>query len=338
MVTRLVDWTARTGYHPFVIVAIFVVLGLSLGYVLGGIFGREFWRLQEHAERRLRDMAPADIILAAVGLTAGLVIAWLASVPLRLLEPAWLALLATALLFGLLGWAGAWISLVKKRDFAKALPSLDAAEDPALGSSGWKILDTSAVIDGRFADLMRLGLLEGELRVPRFVLSELHTLSDSADDIRRARGRRGLDLLAQLNQGQGGGVAVLEADYADIPDVDNKLLRLAVDTGAALITVDHNLTSVARVRDIVALNLNEIASAMRPVYLPGERMRLRVVKEGKEPGQGVGYLEDGTMVVVAGAKNRVGSDADVEVTSVLQTAAGRMVFSRLLVEEGSTDG
>lgn len=336
-VTRLVDWTAQTGYPPYVIIATFIVLGSSVGYVFGGIFGREFLRVQERAEKRLRDMAPVDIVLGAIGLTAGLVIAWLASVPLRPLEPVWLSFMTTGLLFGLLGWTGVWVALVKKRDFARALPTLEDAEHANRARGAPKILDTSAVIDGRFVDLLRLGILEGELRVPRFVLSELHTLADSPDDTRRARGRRGLDLLARLNQGPGGGVAVLEADYPDTPDVDNKLLRLADDMGAAMLTVDHNLTSVARVRGIGALNLNEIASAMRPSHLPGERMRLRVTKEGKEPGQGVGYLEDGTMVVVAGARERVGSDADVEVTSVLQTSSGRMVFSRLLGEAGATD-
>ncbi|HET6497624.1 MAG TPA: TRAM domain-containing protein, partial [Coriobacteriia bacterium] len=282
-------------------------------------------------------MAPVDIVLGAIGLTAGLVVAWLSSVPLRLLEPAWLSLATTGLLFGFLGWVGAWVALVKKRDFAKALPTLDNRERASPECGTTKVLDTSAVIDGRFADLVRLGMLEGEIRVPRFVLSELHTLADSADDTRRARGRRGLDLLARLNQGADRGVEVLDADYPDTPDVDNKLVRLASDMGAVVLTVDHNLTSVARVRGIDALNLNEVASAMRPNHLPGERIRLRVIREGKEPGQGVGYLEDGTMVVVAGAKERVGTDADVEVTSVLQTSAGRMVFSRLLTEEGGAD-
>jgi rRNA-processing protein FCF1 len=191
-----------------------------------------------------------------------------------------------------------------------------------------KVLDTSAVIDGRFVELRELGLLEGEMRVPRFVLGELHTLADSADDMRRARGRRGLDLLARLKDVESQRVEVFEADFPDIPDVDNKLLRLAAETGAVVLTVDHNLTSVARVRGVGVLNLNEVASAMRPNHLPGERIRLRVAKEGKEPGQGVGYLEDGTMVVVAEGRDRIGRDADVEVTSVLQTSAGRMIFSR----------
>ncbi|MBE0417843.1 MAG: hypothetical protein IBX63_08750, partial [Coriobacteriia bacterium] len=182
--------------------------------------------------------------------------------------------------------------------------------------------------------------VEGDLRVPRFVLGELHILSDSADDTRRARGRRGLDLLSRLRDEDSRRVEVFEADYPDIPDVDNKLLRLAAETGATVLTVDHNLTSVARVRGVAVLNLNEVASAMRPNHLPGERIRLRIAKEGKEQAQGVGYLEDGTMVVVADGRDHVGGEADVEVTSVLQTSAGRMIFSRFLGqpdESGDTD-
>lgn len=334
-VSGLVDWSDQTGYPPYVVIIIFIILGSSVGYVLGGIFGRELVLAQRRAERRLQDMAPVDIVLGVGGLMVGLAVAWLASVPLRLLEPVWLSLVTTALLFLLLGWAGLRIAFLKKRDFARALPALSEI-DEACEEGTVKVLDTSAVIDGRFVELRELGLLEGELRVPRFVLGELHTLADSADDMRRARGRRGLDLLARLKDVESQRIEVFEADYPDIPDVDNKLLRLAAETGGMVLTVDHNLTSVARVRGVGVLNLNEIASAMRPNHLPGERIRLRVAKEGKEPGQGVGYLEDGTMVVVAEGRDRIGSAADVEVTSVLQTSAGRMIFSRLL--ESGDDG
>lgn len=336
-VTRLVDWSEQTGYPPYVVIIIFIILGLSIGYVLGGIFGRELASAYRSAEKRLQDTEPADIVLAVVGLVVGLVIAWLASVPLRLIEPGWLSLTSTVLLFILLGSLGVRIAFIKKSDFSRAMPMLaHSAEEARSGSV--KVLDTSAIIDGRFAELRDLGLLEGELRVPRFVLGELHTLADSSDDTRRARGRRGLDLLARLREGDSGRIEVFEADFPEVPDVDNKLLALAAQLEAAVLTVDHNLTSVGRVRGVDMLNLNEIATAMRPNHLPGERIRLRIVKEGKEPGQGVGYLEDGTMVVVAEARSRVGTEADTEVTSVLQTSAGRMVFARLVATDGAAGG
>lgn len=334
-VSRLIDWSDQIGYPPYIVIFIFIILGLSIGYVLGGVFGRELTTAYLRAEERLRQTAPFDLVLGIAGLIFGLLIAWLASAPLRFIEPIWLSAFATMLLFLMLGSLGVRIAFVKKVDFARAMPVLGDI-DAACEDGELKMLDTSAIIDGRFSALRDLGLLEGEIRVPRFVLGELHTLSDSADDTRRARGRRGLDLLSRLRDDDSGRFEVYEADYPDIPDVDNKLLRLATETGGTVLTVDHNLTSVARVRGVAVLNLNEVASAMRPNYLPGEHIRLRITKEGKEPAQGVGYLEDGTMVVVADGRDHVGSEADVEVTSVLQTSAGRMIFSRFLgrSEEG----
>ena len=195
------------------------------------------------------------------------------------------------------------------------------------------LLDTSAVIDARFVELRRLGLLPGSVRVPRFVLAELQTLADSADDTRRARGRRGLDLLASLPAEDA--ISVFESDYPDTPQVDEKLMRLATDVRSSLVTVDYNLAKVARVRGIDVLNLNDAAASLRPTFLPGENIRLRIAKPGKEAEQGVGYLDDGTMVVVQGGRSSVGSDSDVEVTSVLQTSAGRMIFARLVVGAGA---
>lgn len=333
-VSGLIDWSDQIGYPPYVVIIIFIILGLLIGYVLGGIFGRELAAAYHRAEERLRETSPFDLVLGIAGLIVGLAIAWLASVPLRFIDPGWLSGIATVLLFVMLGSLGIRIAFIKRGDFAAVMPVLSDAEDLSV-SGALKVLDTSAIIDGRFSTLHGLGLLEGQVRVPRFVLGELHTLSDSADDTRRARGRRGLDLLARLRDDDAGRVEVYEVDYPEIPDVDNKLLRLAAETGAVVLTVDHNLTSVARVRGVAVLNLNEIASAMRPNHLPGERIRLRIAKEGKESAQGVGYLEDGTMVVVADGRDHIGSDADVEVTSVLQTSAGRMIFSRFLGTSGA---
>jgi len=281
------------------------------------------WR---QAEQRVREIAPADILLGTVGLIVGLLVGLLASQPLRLLNPPWLSVAVTGLLMLTCAYMAVNVALWKRRDFASMFPRLAPAE-LVTADERTVILDTSAVIDGRFVDLHRLGFLPGALRVPRFVLGELQTLADSADDTRRARGRRGLDLLAALPDADR--VQVFESDYNDTSAVDEKLLRLATDVKSALVTVDYNLAKVARVRGIEVLNLNDAAASLRPNYLPGEVVRLKIVKPGKELGQGVGYLDDGTMVVVQGGRDQVGKEACVEVTSVLQSSAGRMVFARV---------
>jgi uncharacterized protein YacL len=328
-VSDVPNWSTETGYSKTLVLLIFVILGASIGYVLGGIVGRELARLWSKAEDRIRDIAPASLILATAGLVVGLVVALLVSVPLRLLRPAWLGVGSTVLIFVMAGYMGVRVALVKRRDFARLLPRLDVDAEAGAGprSDVPLLLDTSAVIDGRFAELSRLGFLQGSLRVPGFVLSELHTLADSADDTKRARGRRGLDLLDTLTSGDIA-VETIDVDFPEIPEVDGKLVKLASQLGAPVITVDYNLTKVARVQGVDALNLNELASALKPAFLPGQALRVRLVREGKEADQGVGYLEDGTMVVVQQGSVHVGSEIDTEVTSVLQTSAGRMIFAR----------
>ncbi len=327
--TRLLDWTEETGFSEYAVIIIFVILGWSIGYVVGGIVGREFARIFARVETRLSEFAATDFILAAAGLLVGLIAAAIVSWPLRLIDPPWMAALVTGGLFLLFGYIMARIALLKRYEVATAFPRLAGAVVPGADDAGTLLLDTSAVIDGRFVELQALGYLRRVLRVPRFVLAELQTLADSADDIKRARGRRGLDLLARLHD-SGGRLEVFEADIPDVPDTDGKLMELASETGAAIMTVDFNLTKVARVRGIEVLNINEAASALRPAYLPGEVLRIRIVRVGKEPDQGVGYLEDGTMVVIHDAAEHIGHEVDSEVTSVLQTSGGRMIFARLV--------
>lgn len=324
VVTRTVNWQAQLGLDPTYVIFLFVILGGASGFVLGGIIGRELASGWKRVEDRLAEVAATDLALSTVGLLVGLAMAFFAAQPLRLLEPAWLAISATAMLTVVAGYLGVSIALTRRREFALLFPQLSRKDEPS--ADRFAVLDTSAVIDGRFTELAEAGFLPYSLRVPRFVLGELQTLADSADDARRARGRRGLDLLATLPSGKS--IEALEVDYPELAGVDDKLMRLAVDTGAALITVDHNMAQVARVRGVQVLNLNEAAASLRPTFLPGDGIRLRIAKPGKEEGQGVGYLEDGTMVVVQDGRGLVGSESDVEVTSVLQTAGGRMVFAR----------
>jgi uncharacterized protein YacL len=324
--TRLANWQTTLGVPQYYVIFLFIILGGSIGYVFGGIIGRELTVLWREAEHRVREIAPADLVLGTVGLVVGLLVAVLASQPLRLLTPEWLSVTATGLLMFVCAYAFVNIALWKRRDFAAMFPRL-APVELVTADERTVVLDTSAIIDGRFVELHRLGFLPGTLRVPRFVLGELQTLADSADDTRRARGRRGLDLLASLPENER--VQVFETDYNDTPAVDDKLLRLSTDAKSALVTVDYNLAKVARVRGIEVLNLNDAASSLRPNYLPGELIRLKIAKPGKEAEQGVGYLDDGTMVVVQGGRGHVNQEVDVEVTSVLQTSAGRMIFARV---------
>jgi uncharacterized protein YacL len=320
-----IDWTSQIGFPESLVIILFVILGCAIGFILGGILGRELTRAYVYIEEYTGRMSGADLLLATVGLLVGLVVALITSAPIRDIQPAWIAVSGTTTMFVVLGYYGVRIAMVKRRDFARLFPRLgERAEGD--GAAG-KLLDTSAVIDGRFAELARAGFLSGRLRVPGFVLSELQTLADSADDGKRARGRRGLDLLATMSGGPHAAI-VFDADYPEIAEVDSKLIRLARDLSAELVTVDYNLSQVARVQGVTVLNVNELAAALRPNHLPGEQIRVSVMREGKEADQGVGYLEDGTMVVVQSGRAHVGEEIDTVVTSVLQTSAGRMVFAR----------
>ncbi len=195
-----------------------------------------------------------------------------------------------------------------------------------------KILDTSVIIDGRVADLCETGFLEGTFLVPQFILHELQHIADSSDPLKRARGRRGLDILNKIQKMVDVDVRIVEDDFPNVKEVDSKIVVLAKKVGAKVITNDLNLNKVAELQGVRVLNINELCNALRPVVLPGETIRVFVLKEGKEAGQGVAYLDDGTMIVVDNAKRWIGRNVDVIVTSVLQTTAGRMIFTRLKEE------
>ncbi|MFH1114913.1 MAG: PIN domain-containing protein [Pseudomonadota bacterium] len=193
------------------------------------------------------------------------------------------------------------------------------------------ILDTSVIIDGRIADVCETGFLDGDLIIPEFVLQELQTIADSAENTKRIRGRRGLDILNKIRKQSLVNIIIENTDYPDIKEVDQKLISMAKETGHALLTNDFNLNKVAEVHSIQVLNMNRLANALKPVVLPGEIMKIQILKEGKEAGQGVAYLEDGTMVVVDHGKKQMGRTVEATVTSVLQTPAGRMIFASLKV-------
>ena len=193
----------------------------------------------------------------------------------------------------------------------------------------YKILDTSVIIDGRIADICKTGFVEGIIVVPKFVLEELQKIADSSDALKRNRGRRGLDILNEMQKDKAFQIHVEDTDFDDLTEVDAKLVRLAQVMGGAVVTNDFNLNKVAELQGVRVLNINLLANMVKPLVLPGEEMRVHVSKEGKEPGQGVAYLEDGTMIVIEGARRFLGEDLVVIVTTALQTAAGRMIFAKL---------
>jgi uncharacterized protein YacL len=210
------------------------------------------------------------------------------------------------------------------------------SEGPLRRSS--KVLDTSVIIDGRVADICKTGFLEGTLVVPHFVLRELQQIADSADSAKRNRGRRGLDVLEKVKSIPGVAVQIVEKDYPDVKEVDLKLIELAKEMSAKIVTNDFNLNKVSQLRGVEVLNINELANALKPVVLPGETMKVFILKEGKEYNQGVAYLDDGTMVVVDNARRMIGKTIATQVTSVLQTTAGKMIFGRFPEESETNAG
>lgn len=192
-----------------------------------------------------------------------------------------------------------------------------------------KILDTSVIIDGRIVDVLKTSFIEGKIVIPRFVLKELQQLADSSESLKKNRGRFGLDNLSQIRKELGSQVLIVDMDFPKIQSVDTKLVKLAKVLGGKIVTNDYGLNKLAKIEGITVLNINELANALKPIYLPGEELMLSIIKEGKESGQGVGYLEDGTMVVVENGKKYLGQTVKVVVTSVFQTAAGRLIFGRV---------
>ena len=309
------------------IVAI-VVCGL-LGFVIGGVAGRYFAKLLNRFEHALQRVSASDVVFGIVGILAGFLVAFFPSIVMFRSYPGWIVALVLFAICGILGYI---IAVSKKDDLMDLLRM--GRHSSALNPNETlrqrtKVLDTSTIIDGRISDVTSSGFLQGELMVPRFVLNELQAIADSDDPLKRARGRRGLDVLNNLQRQEKVEVLIEDQDFPEFPEVDSKLVKLAKSIGAAIITNDFNLNKIAELQGVPVLNINDLANALKPVVLPGEGMVLHILREGKEGGQGVGYLEDGTMVVVEGGRRYLGRDVDVLVSSVIQTPAGRMIFATL---------
>jgi uncharacterized protein YacL len=305
--------------------------------LIGGIFGLVVQTTYRRLEQQVRQM-PLDVLITrGIGLVVGLLVANLMLAPLFLLpipkEFGFIKPLLAMLCSVMFGFTGINIADTHGRAFLRlvnpnSLDSMLVAEG-TLQSVKTKVVDTSCIIDGRIENLLETGFLEGQILVPQFILQELQLVADAANDQKRARGRRGLEILNRMRENYPDRIQIHPADYDDPPTVDAKLVRLVQEINGKLLTNDYNLSQVATVQQIPVLNINDLTQAVRPMYLPGDTLDLKIRKQGKEPSQGIGYLEDGTMVVVEAGSECVGDQRKVVVTSSLQTSAGRMIFARL---------
>ena len=314
--------------------AVGVVLGSGIGYVLGGVFGRTTARSADQARVRLRSVSADTLVAGALGLVIGVLVGAGVAWPLFFLPEAYMAFPLFGIVVVVLGYYGFVIG-ASKRDGVLAMFGERAGLAPRATAPTAlpRVLDTSVAIDGRIVDVVRAGFLHGQLLVPTPVMGELQGLADAGDDVRRAKGRRGLEILEQLQREPYVDLEVLELDVPGVAEVDAKLVRICLDRGAALLTLDTNLAKAAGLAGVRVLNLHALALALRPPVVAGEDIHVLLIKAGKEPGQAVGYLDDGSMVVVERARERVGGEVSVRVTSVVTTANGRLVFGRLA--EGS---
>ena len=347
-----IGWSLDNGHHFGLPALALALISLAVGGIVLALIPFIIIQPARWAREQIRTAEVSDLIAASIGLVVGLVVAALLAIPLSQLKfwnlGTWLPSLA-ALLFAYLGVATA---VLRKEDFGRLFSMAFAGRNARRAAredqedrdedrdeiQGGKIrerfggrgkskpaerilVDTSAIIDGRIADISQTGFIPGTLVVPRFVLKELQHIADSADSMRRARGRRGLDMLQRLKESPVT-VEITDADVEDIPEVDAKLVKLARQWKCAIITNDFNLNRVADLQGVKVLNINELANAVKPVLIPGEEMEVKIMQDGKELGQGVGYLDDGTMIVVENGKSHMGDTIDVTVTRVLQTVAG----------------
>lgn len=323
----IIDSTAKR----YGVIGIITAVSGFLGVFLAPGIVEKITQLTVWSEQRLNKMSIQEIVGGAIGLIIGLIIATLLGTAVSWLPWVWIGGVLKVAVTLLLGYLGVSVGTKRKEELMVFLPRFGrekAAKAEAKQVNFFKLLDTSVIIDGRIADICKSGFIEGTLVIPGFVLEELRHIADSADLLKRNRGRRGLDILNKIRKELDVMVQINETDFEDLAEVDSKLVKLAQVMKGTVITNDYNLNKVAQLQGVKVLNINELANAVKPVVLPGEEMVVQVMKDGKEAGQGVAYLDDGTMIVVDGGKKFIGQTMTVIVTSVLQTAAGRMIFAK----------
>jgi uncharacterized protein YacL len=309
---RLLFWTLTpVGFTLFGALATPLILLPLLG------------RFQEWA----RDIRPIQLVLGTGGLLAGLLVGALLS-PALITLPGIGGRITPFVVSFVLGVLGVAIMVGREEELAAFLDRYVPDSGVGRPSSREIVVDTSSIIDGRIADVASTGFLQGSLVIPRFILDELRYIADSPDSVRRSRGRRGLDVLSRIQRDDAIPVRICDDDFPEVRDVDAKLVRLCKTIDAHILTNDFNLNRIAELEGVPVLNLNNLANAVKAVILPGEEMEIRIIQEGKEAGQGVGFLDDGTMVVVEGGRGHLNEQVEVSVTRVLQTVAGRMIFAQ----------
>jgi uncharacterized protein YacL len=347
---RRANMWAVMRFDVIVLRVVFAAFLIAAGYVLHPIPGHRLFSTGAAAivavaivlfEMRIRRASLKTLIGAAVGSILGIIGAYLigtliASQESTAVPPETRAFL-TLVLIVFMAYIGLMVGAAKG-DYLD-LSALGGIFSDKASRRDLKILDTSVIIDGRIADVAETGFLTGTLIVPQFILRELQQVADSPDSSKRQRGRRGLDMLNRLQNNSSLDIQIVETDFPSVREVDLKLIELGKQIDAVIVTNDFNLNKVAQLRGVNVLNVNELANALKPVVLPGEAMRVFILKEGKEYNQGVAYLDDGTMVVVDNARRLIGKNTDIAVTSVLQTTAGKMIFGRLWEEaDGAGNG
>lgn len=299
------------------------LLGALAGYVGGGVLGRTVGALVGLTERKIAAVPGADLVAGGMGMFAGVAAGAVFGWPFLLLPARSVAVPSIAFAMVVLGTVGARAAIVKREDLLQLFGLAHRTRAPDL-----RVLDSSAVLDVRLLDCVRAGFIRGTMLVPQFVLEEVQSIADAADPVRRQRGRRGLDSLAALKREGLIDVRVVERSFPEFEQVDAKVVALARERGCAIVTNDVALARIAELQGIEVLSITELANTLRPAVLPGEAVTVALVREGRQPGQGVGYLEDGSMIVVEGGRALVGRTIEATITSVVQTAGGRMLFAR----------
>jgi uncharacterized protein YacL len=300
----------------------YAYLQAIIGFIIGLVVALLVIRVEKDIRKQSLRIIAGGVIGMVVGLLIALILGFGLNMVIKITQNQQVVPWIYLLLTGILGYLGLVLGSKKVEEF-----NFSVAENK--NSIDQRLLDTSVIIDGRIADICDTGFMDGELIVPRFVLNELQFIADSSDSMKRSRGRRGLDVLNRMQKSSAIHIEIVEQDFPKIKGVDGKLVALAQKLNAKLMTNDYNLNKVAELQGVRVLNVNELANAMKPVVLPGEQMLVKIIREGKEQGQGVGYLDDGTMIIVDSAQKMINMNVEVVVTSVLQTTAGRMIFTEL---------
>jgi uncharacterized protein YacL len=323
------DWFRAGTVDPDVAIVVSTVVGAGVGYVVGGLLGRGIRRGLDRAPQLVAEASGPQLFAGAFGLVAGLIVGVVAGLPLVLLTPAVIGWPLAALVVVVLAAFGSRIFAARAHDLLAAAGIRSRQPTRRSPEGGGYVIDSAAAIDGRVLEMARAGLLSGALWVPEFVLDELQGIADSGSKVRRRRGRRGLEVLEALRDLPAVEVHTTDLDLPGYEGVDAKLLAICQQSGATLVSTDSNLTRAASLRGVPVLNPHTIGELLRPVHLAGDRVTVHVERAGTEPGQGVGYLDDGTMVVVEGGADAVGRSIEVEVANTLRTSVGRMVFAKL---------